>query len=377
MYDAIVVGARCAGSPTAMLLARQGYKVLLVDRDAFPSDIMSTHFIHLPGIARLENWGLLDRLVATGCPPITGAKIHAGEMVMVPPRLSDLMPGVPEASYCPRRIVLDKLLIDAAIESGAEFREKFSVQSLVWDGDTVVGVKGGTNGTTFEERARIVIGADGLHSRVARETKPEEYHTIPSLTFAYYTYWSGVKMEGINFYFYDDFGILAFPTHWDQVCLGVGGPRESFNEFRKDISGNYLSVIDRAPEIGQQVRAGKQEQRYLGTADQPNYFRKPYGPGWALVGDAGYHRDFLTGLGINDAFRDAELVSQAVDEGFSGNRPIEEAMAGYQARRDDAALPLYEITTKMASGLIQDLSEFMKFGPAIARNLPSMMNGSH
>jgi flavin-dependent dehydrogenase len=108
----------------------------------------------------------------------------------------------------------------------------------------------------------------------------------------------------------------------------------------------------------------------MGTADQPNYFRKPYGPGWALVGDAGYHRDFITGLGINDAFRDAELVVKAVHEGFSGTRPIEDAMADYEATRNDLALPLYEITTKMAGGELTDMMEFLKFGPAIARNLP-------
>jgi flavin-dependent dehydrogenase len=370
VYDAIVVGARCAGSPTAMLLARKGYRVLLVDKDEFPSDIMSTHFIHLPGVVRLQNWGLFDSLMSTGCPPITKSTIHFGDAYFTPPKLSDMMPGLPEATVCPRRVVLDKLLLDAAIAAGVEFRPKFPVRDLVWENDTVVGVRGGNNGAEVEERAKIVIGADGLHSRVARETKPEEYNTIPSLTFAYYTYWSGVEMEGINFFFFEDLGILAFPTHWDQVCLGVGGPRETFHEFRKDIAGNYMKLIDRVPALAEQVRAGKQEQRYLGTADQPNYFRKPYGPGWALVGDAGYHRDFITGLGINDAFRDAELVAKAVDEGFSGKRPIDAAMADYQVTRDDMAMPLYKITTRMAAGEIQDMSGFLEFGPAIARNLP-------
>jgi 2-polyprenyl-6-methoxyphenol hydroxylase-like FAD-dependent oxidoreductase len=178
-------------------------------------------------------------------------------------------------------------------------------------------------------------------------------------------------MEGINFYFFEDLGILAFPTHWGQTCLGIGGPRETFHEFRKDIAGNYMKLIDRVPALFEQVRAGKQEQRFMGTADQPNYFRKPHGPGWALVGDAGYHRDFITGLGINDAFRDAELVANAVDEGLSAQRPIDEAMAAYEEKRNDLAMPLYQITTKMASGQLTDPSEFMLFGPAIARNLPS------
>ncbi len=376
MYDAIVVGARCAGAPTAMLLARKGYRVLVVDRDTFPSDIMSTHYIHLPGIARLKNWGLLDRLVATGCPPITSATMHFGDLLFQPPSLSELVPGIPELTLCPRRLVLDKLLIDGAIESGAEFRPGFSVQSLIWDNGSVAGVRGSMGGQPVEERARIVIGADGLHSRVAREVKPAEYNTIPSLTFAYYTYWSGIKVEGIHFYFFEDArGILVFPTHWGQTCVAVGGERTGFHEFRKDFMGNYMEIVDRVPELSEQIRSGKQEQRLLGTADQPNYFRKPYGPGWALVGDAGYHRDFITGLGINDAFRDAELLSQAVNEAFTEQPSIDEAMAVYENTRNELAMPLYEITTKMAGGKLTDPAEFMKFGPAIVRNLPSM-NGN-
>jgi len=376
MYDAIVVGARCAGAPTAMLLARKGYRVLVVDRDTFPSDIMSTHYIHLPGIARLKNWGLLDRLLATGCPPITSATMHFGDLLFQPPSLSELVPGIPELTLCPRRLVLDKLLIDGAIESGAEFRPGFSVQSLIWDSGSVAGVRGTVGGQPVEERARIVIGADGLHSRVAREVKPAGYNTIPSLSFAYYTYWSGISVEGIHFYFFDDArGILVFPTHWGQTCVAVGGERAVFQAFRKDFMGNYMAIVDRVPELAEQIRSGKQEQRLLGTADQPNYFRKPYGGGWALVGDAGYHRDFITGLGIRDGFRDAELLSQAVSEAFTEQRSIDEAMAAYENTRNDLAMPLYEITTKMAGGELTDPAEFMKFGPAIVRNLPSM-NGN-
>src|SRR5207247_4565458 len=135
---------------------------------------------------------------------------------------------------------------------------------------------------------------------------------------------------------------------------------------------NYMESVERVPELSEQIRSCKQEERLLGTADQPNYFRKPYGPGWGLVGDAGYHRYFITGLGINDAFRDAELLSQAVHEAFTDQRPLGEAMAAYENTRNDLAMPLYEITTKMAAGELTDPAEFMKFGPAIVRNLPSM-----
>ena len=174
MYDAIVVGARCAGSPTAMLLARKGYRVLLVDRDTFPSDHISTHWIHQPGVAQLDRWGLRERLAATGCPPITAITMDLGPFALrgTPPPAGD----VAEA-YCPRRTVLDKLLVDAAVEAGAELRERFTVQDLIWDGDRVSGITGrSATSTTVTEQARMVIGADGLHSLVARQVEAPTYN---------------------------------------------------------------------------------------------------------------------------------------------------------------------------------------------------------
>ena len=121
-YDAIVVGARVAGSPTAMLLARKGYKILLVDRATFPSDTVSSHIIHPPGVAALARWGLLDRLTKTGCPPIGTYMFDFGPVTV------SGAPGTKESpvAYCPRRTVLDKLLLDAAAEAGAEVREGFA-----------------------------------------------------------------------------------------------------------------------------------------------------------------------------------------------------------------------------------------------------------
>src|SRR5438876_3635701 len=198
MYDAIVVGARGAGSPTAMLLARKGYRVLLLDRDAFPSDHMSTHWIHQPGVARLARWGLRERLAATGCPPITSFTMDLGPFALrgTPPPVGD----VAEA-YCPRRTVLDKLLVDAAVEVGAELREHFSVQDLLWDGERVSGITGrSASGTTVREQARIVIGADGVHSLVARQVQAPTYNERPTLAGGYNTYWSGVTLCAVAVY---------------------------------------------------------------------------------------------------------------------------------------------------------------------------------
>jgi len=167
-YDVIVVGARCAGSPTAMLLAQKGYRVLVVDRAKFPSDTVSTHFMHPPGVASLARWGLLDAVRASGCPPVTTYSFDFGPIKIAgSPHPFD---GVAEA-YGPRRTVLDKILVDAAIEAGVEFREQFSVQEVLFDGDRGTGVRGrdaNGGGGVVTEHAAIVVGADGMRSMVAR-----------------------------------------------------------------------------------------------------------------------------------------------------------------------------------------------------------------
>ncbi len=364
MYDAIVVGARCAGSPTAMLLARSGYNVLLVDKATFPSDIMSTHYIHQPGVAMLKRWGVLDALMATGCPPITNVTLSFGDVTINPPPPPDDAPM--QYAICPRRTILDKLLVDAAVDAGAELREGFSVREVVMDGDRATGVRGSVKGgDEVTETARIVIGADGLHSKVAAAVQPKEYDTKPTLSFAYYAYWSGFDLDGAELHFGEDAGALVFPTHDGKACIATAGSTGGFHEFRKDVETNYLAVLEKFPSIAERLKGAKREERFIGTNDQPNYFRKPYGPGWALVGDSGYHRDFATGLGITDAFRDVQLLADAIDAGFSERQPLDEALAGYEQRRNEIAKPLYDITCEIASGNDVDLAMFMQFGAAM------------
>jgi 2-polyprenyl-6-methoxyphenol hydroxylase-like FAD-dependent oxidoreductase len=345
-YDAIVVGARCAGSPTAMLLARKGYKVLMVDRATFPSDTVSTHLLHPPGVAALRRWGLLDRLVATGCPPIDTYAFDFGPFTI------SGAPGTDEApvAYGPRRTVLDKLLVDAASEAGAEVREGFTVEEVVLEGGRVAGIRGrGRGGGTVTERARVVVGADGRHSLVARAVKPEQYNEKPQLLCGYYTYWSGLPMDGqFVTWVRPDRGFAAWPTH-DDLTLVIGGwPFAEFEANKRDIEGNYLKMLELAPDFAERVHAATREARFVGTA-VPNWFRRPYGPGWALVGDAGYNKDFITAQGMHDAFRDAELCAAALDQTFAGARPFEAAMGEYQSTRDRQVLPMYELTTEFAT----------------------------
>lgn len=346
-YDAIVVGARCAGSPTAMLLARKGYKVLVVDQASFPSDTLSTHLVHPPGVAALDRWGLLDRLVATGCPPIDTYAFDFGPFTIAG------APGTNEApvAYAPRRTVMDSLLVNAASEAGAEVRQAFTVDELVIEEDCVTGIRGHDKGggKHIIEHARVVIGADGRHSLVARAVTPEQYHEKPPMCCGYYSYWSGLPMNGrFEAYMRPHRAFAAWPTHDDLTVVIGGWPFAEFTANKQDIEGNYLTMFDLAPSFAERVRAAKREARVVGTAVQ-NFFRKPYGPGWALVGDAGYNKDFITAQGIHDAFRDAERCVTALDQTFSGASSFDAAMAEYQATRDEHVGPMYEFTYELAS----------------------------
>jgi 2-polyprenyl-6-methoxyphenol hydroxylase-like FAD-dependent oxidoreductase len=345
-YDAIVVGARCAGAPTAMLLARKGYKVLLVDRAEFPSDTVSTHLIHAKGIAALRRWGVLDEALAGGCPPIDRYSLDFGPFTIAgTPRPVDGS----STAYAPRRTVLDKVLVDAAAAAGVEVRERFSVEDIVSADGTVVGIRGhGENGQTVVEHARVVIGADGRNSRIAKAVHPVQYNEKPMLMWGAYSYWSDLPVSGFDTVIRPDRGFAAAPTDNGLTMLVVGWPASEAEVYKHDIESNYLKTLELAPEFADRVRSATREERFTGGG-VPNFFRTPFGPGWALVGDAGYTRDPITAQGMSDAFRDGELCAHALDQFFTGTRRFDDAMADYQRTRDEQVLPIFEFTTQLAT----------------------------
>jgi 2-polyprenyl-6-methoxyphenol hydroxylase-like FAD-dependent oxidoreductase len=272
MYDVIVVGARCAGAPTAMLLARRGHRVLLLDRAKFPSDSFRNHAIVHPGVRLLR------------------------------------------------------------------------------DGDRVVGIRGETaTGDPCQERATLVIGADGLHSVVARAVQAPIHDDRHSLTCSYYSYFSEVALSGVEMYAAEGAFLVAFGTNDGLVCVAVQVPVAQFDAFRSDVAGNFDEVLGRFPGIAERVRAGRRAERFQGTGELPNFFRQAAGPGWALAGDAGFHKDPITAHGVSDAFRDASLLAGAVDAGLRGETPLPEALAAYERQRNEMSALPYQLTVDAAA----------------------------
>ena len=348
MYDTIVIGARCAGSPTAMLLARRGFKVLLVDKATFPSDTISTHILWPHGAEILRRWGLLQRLAATGVPPICRRMTFDVGPFALSGTIPDANDGM--GGFCPRRTVLDALLVNAAAEAGADVREGFTVDELLVADDTVIGIRGHAKGmSSVEERARIVIGADGVNSFVARTVRAPEYDAQPVAACAYYSYFSGIRQDDIELYVRDHVAFGGAPTNDGLHLVMVNWPTRDFPTIRNDVDGHVWRALEAAPDFLARVRGGRREEKWYGTAGVPGYFRKPYGKGWALVGDASYNRDPITAQGISDAFIDAEAVVAALSAGLADGSEFDERLAAHEAARNERVRPMYEFTTHLAA----------------------------
>ncbi len=335
MHDAIVVGARVAGSTTAMLLARRGLRVLLLDRAVFPSDTVCAHRLAPVAVAVLESCGLLDRVVATGCPPAERTAVMIGTSTVTVRHTT---------TYAPRRHVLDGVLLDAALAAGVEFQDNFAVRDLVWEGDRVTGVFGATaGGHTVYQPARIVIGADGRQSVVAAAVRAPAYRERAAANCCYYAYWAGLDTRHPEVFLGAGCAVLLHPTNGGQTCALVARPVTEWAAFKRSPEAGCESVINRFPGLAERFISAIRVSRFFGSADLGGAFRRPWGRGWALVGDAGLHKDPLSGCGISDALFHARLLASAVDEGLSGRAPLTEALAAYHLRRDEAASELYDL----------------------------------
>jgi flavin-dependent dehydrogenase len=257
--------------------------------------------------------------------------------------------GVGE-SFTPRRTVLDNILVRAAERAGAELREGFTIKGLTYDQDGVDGITGVTrSGKPVTEKARIVIGADGRYSTVARMVDAPVYNERPRLACNYYSYWSGVSIKHTELYVRDRRMFVLDRTNDGLTMVGEVLPVAEFGRMRSDLGNQFMKELELIPSVAERLSAGRREEPIRGSGDMPNFFRKPYGKGWALVGDAGYSKDSITAQGISDSFKQVELLAEAIDAGFSGLKPMEEALAEYEQRRNAGSFPMYEMTCQLAA----------------------------
>jgi flavin-dependent dehydrogenase len=351
-HDVIIVGARCAGSATAMLLARRGLRVLVLDRARYGSDTVSTHALMRGGVLQLQRWGLLDEIVTAGTPPVRHVVFHYPDETT---RISLKPAAGVRALYAPRRTVLDRVLADAAIAAGAEVRFGMTVTELLRD-DTgrVTGVAGNEHdGRRFRASAPLTVGADGIRSLVARETGAPVIRTAGTVGSAFlYGYWDDLPVDGYEWLYAPSLSAGMIPTNDGQTGVFVGTTPTRMKAARRGGTARHafstlLATV--SPVAAERLSAARAPQRLRGFAGLPGYLRQSWGPGWALVGDAGYYEDPLSTHGITDALRDAQLLADAVADRHNGTTTEATALAGYQTTRDALADRLFGTVETIAS----------------------------
>jgi len=342
-YDVVVVGARCAGAATALLLARSGLSVLAVDKSRHGSDTLSTHALMRGGVFQLHRWDVLKSIRDAGTPPVKRTTFHYGDRsVEIEIKPKD---GI-DALYAPRRTVLDALLADAAETAGAEIVRGPRIVDLIRGSDERVGgvVAELEPGNLVRIGADVVVGADGVRSTVARLVNAPTNVIGRYATGLAYGYWEGLDLPGYHWHFRAGVSAGSIATNGGTLVF-AGIPQDRFkNEMRYDLGAVFRRVLrDAAPELAEAVSSAKRKGRLRGYAGQIGFMRQSWGSGWALVGDSGYFKDPVTAHGITDAFRDAELLAWALRNSTPAN------LSAYQAIRDRLSLRLFHLTDEVAS----------------------------
>ena len=348
-HDVVVVGGRVAGAATALLLARAGVRVILVDRERYGSDTLSTHGLMRAGVLQLSRWGVLQDVAATGTPPIRQVIFHYsdGEQTVVAIRPSA---GV-DALYAPRRYLFDRLLVDAAAAAGAEVLHEASVTALLRDAtDRVVGVQiRSRDGHSTDLYATLTVGADGIRSTVAQQVGARVSRQGSSAGGVLYRYFDDLPAEGYEWSYGDHAATGFIPTN-DGTCVFVGTTPARIHSLRRNGAEHAFAalVASAGPALVDRIADATPASRMHGWSGAVGYLRHCWGPGWALVGDAGYFKDPITTHGMTDALRDAELLADAVQATLSGSAEAT-VLAEYEYTRDRLSDEMFDVTEAVAA----------------------------
>ncbi len=334
-----------------MLLARHGHDVVVVDRARFPSDTLSTHGILRPGVVQLSRWGLLADVLASGAPPVrqVSFRVGAAEDVRTVKDAASV-----DLLVAPRRYILDEILADAAVRAGADVRFGVTATGLRREpGGRAGGIHArDDSGEPVELSARFVVGADGMRSRLARAVAAWVVHEHPTDNSSFYAYFGSVEWSGFELHVGHPGLAGVFPTHGGEACVWLCSPADAVEKLRAGGRGRDAALVELigrvSPSLADRLRAAHCTSTVRGAVRLPNHLRQAHGPGWALVGDAGYHRDAITGHGISDAFRDAELLARALDRVLSGAVDEADALASYERQRDALLAETYRLTCALS-----------------------------
>ncbi|MDA1356045.1 MAG: NAD(P)/FAD-dependent oxidoreductase [Proteobacteria bacterium] len=365
-YDVIVVGARCAGAPTAMLLAAKGHRVLLLEQTTVPSNMAhSTHLIHPLGLAYLETWGLLDAIEQRATSFIEwSVDLHGAFLHGAPPPVAGMA-----RSAAPRRDILDGELARAAQNAGAELRGGCRVGGLLFENGRVVGVEAkDAEGRQFSARAELIIGADGPASMVARCVGAAEHHVEPPLQSNIWSYWRDVPVDHLHITIREGAGAFAFPSSDGTVLVAANLLHGEFLRARRRKEPAFHAMLRHiAPNLAEKLTQGVQVDRFFSGCTR-SFVRRSHGPGWALVGDAGMKKDPVTAQGIASAFASADMLAKAVDRGLGTGETLDAELAEYERARDAWLLPYYDFTLRLAA-FAKPNTEQAAFNHALAKDL--------
>jgi 2-polyprenyl-6-methoxyphenol hydroxylase-like FAD-dependent oxidoreductase len=339
--DVLIVGARAAGAATALLLARAGLGVVVIDRGQRGTDTLSTHSLMRPAVLQLLRWGALPRLIAAGTPPIRGSRFYYGDVATtVGVKNRD---GV-DALFAPRRTVLDRVLVDMAAEAGARVQFGASLGDYRRRPGGVVATVTGASATSTIN-ASLIVGADGRHSKVAELSNAPIVRRGRHASAVVYGYWQGLDIREYWWSYGNQISAGAIPTNDGETCVFASIPSERFQaRFGADLAAGYHEVIAASDaELDSRLRSARRSSALRGFPGMPGYVRQSSGPGWALVGDAAHFKDPITAHGITDALRDAELLAGAIGSGT----PV--AFAAYERERDRLSQPIFDVSDRMAA----------------------------